>query len=228
SMAHSCVPRTTRSSSPHGAPTCRAHGSSVRPSTRCTSRSSMSQYSSSAACPSARRRCSWRELPASSCSLSASWAASAAVVREVRVAASSSRRRCSCRSPAERHAIHRGGYRMSSNARAASRRVAVLCVSLLAAPARVVAQDADPFAALEWRNIGPDRGGRSIAVGGSDSRPLEYYFGATGGGLWKTTDGGTTWDPVTDGQINSASVGSIAVCPANPDIVYIGTGETQL
>ncbi|NLG61374.1 MAG: glycosyl hydrolase, partial [Candidatus Cloacimonetes bacterium] len=113
-------------------------------------------------------------------------------------------------------------------AHAGARRLAVLCVSLLAAPAGVFAQDADPFAALEWRNIGPNRGGRSIAVAGSDARPLEYYFGATGGGLWKTTDGGTTWEPVTDGQINSASVGSIAVCPANPDVVYIGTGETQL
>ena len=90
------------------------------------------------------------------------------------------------------------------------------------------ATDPDPFGALEWRNIGPDRGGRSIAAGGSDTRPLEYYFGATGGGLWKTTDGGTTWNPVTDGHINAASVGSIAVCPADPDIVYIGTGETQL
>jgi photosystem II stability/assembly factor-like uncharacterized protein len=96
------------------------------------------------------------------------------------------------------------------------------------APAGTASSDPDPFAALEWRNVGPNRGGRSIAVAGSDSRPLEYYFGATGGGLWKTTDGGTTWNPVTDGFINSASVGSIGVCAANPDIVYIGTGETQL
>jgi photosystem II stability/assembly factor-like uncharacterized protein len=95
-------------------------------------------------------------------------------------------------------------------------------------PEPTTAAAADPFAALQWRNIGPDRGGRSIAVAGSDARPLEYWFGATGGGLWKTTDAGTTWAPVTDGQIGSASVGSIAVCPANPDIVYIGTGETQL
>ncbi|MDX1745651.1 MAG: hypothetical protein R3324_06915, partial [Halobacteriales archaeon] len=81
---------------------------------------------------------------------------------------------------------------------------------------------------LEWENVGPDRGGRSTAAAGSDARPLEYYFGATGGGLWKTTDAGLNWRPVTDGQIGSASVGAVAVCEANPDVVYIGTGETQL
>ncbi|MFC1639984.1 glycosyl hydrolase [Gemmatimonadota bacterium] len=84
------------------------------------------------------------------------------------------------------------------------------------------------YGALRWQNIGPARGGRSTAVAGSDVRPLEYYFGAAGGGLWKTTDGGTTWAPVTDGKINSASVGAVQVCEANPDIVYIGMGETEL
>ncbi|MGH7443622.1 MAG: WD40/YVTN/BNR-like repeat-containing protein, partial [Longimicrobiales bacterium] len=118
---------------------------------------------------------------------------------------------------------------MSRKARPAGCTLALLCLSALLTPAALAAQqDADPFAALEWRNVGPDRGGRSIAAAGSDARPLEYYFGATGGGLWKTTDGGTTWKPVTDGKINSASVGSIAVCEANPDIVYIGTGETEI
>ena len=56
----------------------------------------------------------------------------------------------------------------------------------------------DILKSMEWRNIGPDRGGRSLAVAGS-SRVNEYYFGAVGGGLWKTTDGGQTWGPVTDG-----------------------------
>src|SRR4051794_37099771 len=84
------------------------------------------------------------------------------------------------------------------------------------------------FDALRWRNIGPNRGGRSLAVAGSVKRPLEYYFGAVGGGLWKTTNGGTTWAPVTDGQIHSSSVGAIAVSDSNPDIVYIGMGETEL
>src|SRR6185295_15789900 len=56
----------------------------------------------------------------------------------------------------------------------------------------------------------------------------EYYFGATGGGLWKTTDGGLTWRPVTDGQLHSSSVGAVAVSESNPDVVYIGMGETEL
>src|SRR5215471_5090681 len=83
------------------------------------------------------------------------------------------------------------------------------------------------FSALKWRNIGPNRGGRSIAAAGSASRPLEYYFGATGGGLWKTTDGGESWRPVTDGQLHSSSVGAVAVAESNPDVVYIGMGETE-
>ena len=77
-----------------------------------------------------------------------------------------------------------------------------------------------------WRNIGPDRGGRSIAASGVVGRPREGYFGAVGGGLWKTTDAGEHWMPVTDGKIGSASVGAVAVSESNPDVVFIGTGET--
>ncbi|MFF4145976.1 WD40/YVTN/BNR-like repeat-containing protein [Streptomyces sp. NPDC001698] len=108
----------------------------------------------------------------------------------------------------------------------------------LGAPAAPAAQAAAPpapkgvdpslYSGLKWRNVGPQLGGRSIAVGGSSARPNEYYFGATGGGLWKTTDGGTGWAPVTDGQISSSSVGAVAVCPADPDVVYIGMGEVDL
>jgi photosystem II stability/assembly factor-like uncharacterized protein len=65
-----------------------------------------------------------------------------------------------------------------------------------------------------------------LGVAGSSKNKLEYYFGAVGGGLWKTTDGGLNWKPVTDGQITSSSVGAVAVAESNPDIVYIGTGET--
>ena len=78
----------------------------------------------------------------------------------------------------------------------------------------------------QWRSIGPDRGGRSIAVAGVKGRPKEAYFGATGGGLWKTVDGGDNWAPVTDGQITSASIGAVDVSETNPDIVFIGTGES--
>lgn len=84
------------------------------------------------------------------------------------------------------------------------------------------------FDKLKWRNIGPNRGGRSLGCTGSPGRPNEYYFGATGGGLWKTQDGGQNWAPVTDGQVTSSSVGAVAVAETNPDIVYIGMGETQL
>ena len=84
------------------------------------------------------------------------------------------------------------------------------------------------YQTLKWRNIGPYRGGRSLGCAGSPGRPNEYYFGATGGGLWKTTDGGNDWFPVTDGQVTSSSVGAVAVAETNPDIVYIGMGEVQL
>ena len=97
-----------------------------------------------------------------------------------------------------------------------------------AAPAARPNPDSLALAALRWRNIGPNRGGRSQAVAGSQRRPLEYWFGATGGGLWKTTDGGTTWRPMTDRALTSSSVGAVAVCEANPDVVYVGMGETEL
>ncbi|MEX2283828.1 MAG: glycosyl hydrolase [Gemmatimonadota bacterium] len=100
--------------------------------------------------------------------------------------------------------------------------------TVVPAQAQNVPYDPASITALQWRNIGPNRGGRSIAAAGSPSRPYEFYFGATGGGVWKTTDGGTTWAAVTDGQIRSSSVGAIAVAPSNPDVVYVGMGETQL
>ena len=99
-------------------------------------------------------------------------------------------------------------------------------------PVRLFAQPAatvDPvlYKGMSWRSLGPARGGRSIAAAGSDARPNEYWFGATGGGAWKTTDGGTTWTPMTDGKISSSSIGALAVCQSNPDVVYIGGGETE-
>ena len=98
------------------------------------------------------------------------------------------------------------------------------------AMAQKVNQPVDPsfYEGYKWRNIGPNRGGRSLSSTGSPGRVNEYYFGATGGGLWKTIDGGNDWFPVTDGQIKSSSIGAVAVAETNPDIVYIGGGESQL
>src|SRR5947207_1005923 len=97
-----------------------------------------------------------------------------------------------------------------------------------AAPGAPAPADFDPaiLNAFRWRSIGPLRGGRSIAVSGVKGRPREGYFGAVGGGLWKTVDGGMNWTPITDGQIKSASVGAVAVSESNPDTVYIGMGES--
>ena len=104
----------------------------------------------------------------------------------------------------------------------------VVTVQAQTQPASVSSYDSKYYDKLKWRNIGPLRGGRSLGSSGSPGRPNEYYFGATGGGLWKTTDGGQEWAPVTDGQISSSSIGAVAVAETNPDIVYIGGGETQL
>ncbi len=85
-----------------------------------------------------------------------------------------------------------------------------------------------PFAGISFRQIGPFRGGRVGAVTGVESQPMTFYFGATGGGIWKTTDGGIHWQPVADGQLRLGSVGAIAVSASDPNIVYAGMGEADL
>ncbi|MFK8040848.1 WD40/YVTN/BNR-like repeat-containing protein [Congregibacter sp.] len=110
--------------------------------------------------------------------------------------------------------------------------ICLLSALMLALSVTTSAQEAsfdqNVITGMEWRNIGPNRGGRSLGISGSPGRKNEYYFGAVGGGLWKTVDGGLNWNPVTDGQLTSSSVGAVAVAETNPDVVYIGTGETQL
>ena len=80
--------------------------------------------------------------------------------------------------------------------------------------------------ALEWRCIGPYRAGRVIAVAGDPGDPRVFYFGSVGGGVWKSTDGGAYWQNVSDGFLNTASVGAIAVAQSDPNVVYAGMGET--
>lgn len=81
---------------------------------------------------------------------------------------------------------------------------------------------------LRWRNIGPFRGGRSIAVTGVKGQPYTYYFGAMGGGVWKTLDGGNNWFSSSDSTFKASSVGALAVAPSNANVVYAGTGETDI
>jgi photosystem II stability/assembly factor-like uncharacterized protein len=83
------------------------------------------------------------------------------------------------------------------------------------------------FKALRWRLVGPFRGGRVDAVAGDPTKPLVFYFGAVNGGVWKTTNGGQTWRNVTDGRSDISSVGAIAVAPSDPNVIYVGTGESQ-
>jgi photosystem II stability/assembly factor-like uncharacterized protein len=124
-----------------------------------------------------------------------------------------------------------GSMRITNRRRAAAALLGLLLAAPAAAqvrPAPAPSPDSATLAGFRWRNIGPNRGGRSIAVAGSTRRPLEYWFGATGGGIWKTTDGGTTWRPMSDRAFSSSSVGAIGVCESNPDVVYAGMGEVQL
>ena len=79
--------------------------------------------------------------------------------------------------------------------------------------------------ALRWRNIGPFRGGRSVAVSGVVRDPLVYYMGTTGGGVWKTFDAGGTWQNISDGYFKTGSVGAIAVSESDPNVVFVGMGE---
>ncbi|HEX3530863.1 MAG TPA: exo-alpha-sialidase [Thermoanaerobaculia bacterium] len=87
--------------------------------------------------------------------------------------------------------------------------------------------DADLWKAYAWREIGPYRGGRSAAVAGIPGDRSTYYFGATGGGVWKTTDGGRTWKNVSDGFFGG-SIGSVAVSEWDHNVVYVGGGEVTL
>lgn len=88
-------------------------------------------------------------------------------------------------------------------------------------------KEVDPslFKGLRYRCIGPSRGGRVTAVAGIPSQPGTFYMGATGGGVWKTTDYGKSWANVTDGFFSTGSIGAIRVAPADHQTIYVGTGS---
>ncbi len=86
----------------------------------------------------------------------------------------------------------------------------------------------DQLHALEWRLIGPFRGGRVVAVAGDPGRDQVFYMGSTGGGVWKTTDGGVFWENISDGYFKRASVGAIAVSESDPNVIYVGMGEVSI
>ncbi len=89
-----------------------------------------------------------------------------------------------------------------------------------------MALDPRLFASLQWRLVGPHRGGRVVAVAGHPTEAMTFYFGACAGGVWKTTDGGTYWENVSDGFFETAAVGALAVAPSDPNVLYAGTGES--
>jgi photosystem II stability/assembly factor-like uncharacterized protein len=86
----------------------------------------------------------------------------------------------------------------------------------------------DRFSGLQFRCIGPYRGGRVTAVTGVRHQPLTFYMGATGGGVWKTTDGGSNWEVLSDKDFTTGSIGAIAVSESDPNVVYVGTGESPI
>jgi photosystem II stability/assembly factor-like uncharacterized protein len=108
--------------------------------------------------------------------------------------------------------------------------LALLAATLVSAASAQAQEEkpSGPFAGLQFRLAGPFRGGRSGAVTGVESQPLTFYMGATGGGIFKTTDAGAHWVPVADGQLKLGSVGAIAVAASDPNIVYAGMGEGDL
>lgn len=117
--------------------------------------------------------------------------------------------------------------------RAAVRLLAAFCAlaAVASAFATLTAQSprVDPslYSGLDWRMIGPFRGGRVNAVSGVPGQPNTFYFGSVGGGVWKTLNAGRTWAPVFDQQ-PVGSIGAIGVAPSTPNVVYVGTGEADM
>ena len=104
--------------------------------------------------------------------------------------------------------------------------LSLFVVICLAALPVALSQQVNPdfLQSLHWRGIGPFRGGRTKAATGVPSQPNVFYIGVCNGGVWKTTDYGTTWTPIFDQQ-PTGSIGAVAVATSDPNIVYVGSGE---
>lgn len=85
----------------------------------------------------------------------------------------------------------------------------------------------DHYSGMQWREVGPYRGGRAAAITGVSGQPSLYYMGATGGGVWKTADAGLSWQNISDAYFGG-SIGAIAVAPGDANVIYVGTGEGTL
>lgn len=106
----------------------------------------------------------------------------------------------------------------------------MLAATVFSPTASLAQQNITPrdYQAMEWRSIGPYRGGRVTAVAGHVNQPYTYYQGATGGGVWKTEDAGLTWYNISDGYFNTGTIGALAVAPSDENIIYAGTGESPV
>jgi len=102
-----------------------------------------------------------------------------------------------------------------------------LIVSFLVSIANAQSLDPKLYQGLRWRLVGPFRGGRTVSVAGIPGNPNIYYFGGVGGGVFKTTNGGVTWNPIFDSQ-SVASIGAITLAPSDPNTIYVGSGEPDL
>ncbi|MDH5621623.1 MAG: glycosyl hydrolase, partial [Gammaproteobacteria bacterium] len=103
----------------------------------------------------------------------------------------------------------------------------VVCAALASAVARSEVPDV-VVDGLEWRMIGPYRGGRVTTVTGVAGQPKLYYMGATGGGVWKTENAGTSWENLSDGDFEVGTIGAVAVAPSDHNVLYVGTGESPI
>ena len=100
----------------------------------------------------------------------------------------------------------------------------IVCFTIVTTQLTFSQYNPDSFSAMQWRLIGPHRGGRVTSVAGIPGNAAIYYFGTPGGGVWKTINGGRVWTPIFD-DARVASIGALALAPSNPDIIYVGTGE---